>query len=201
MLQLIRSEIHKTVLLLVLQGLIGHLKCPECALSSIIYPIALLTDLSREDPEPDQSRSILILSFHLRQGLPGGLFPSGFTIKTLYTLLSTIRATCPAHVILLDLMIILSHSGNYDCRSLTTVAAKCTVVPVDIWVQLHPFLTRALDVSFTIPPLYLWEKIPAIRSRRGCGGPTAGSAILEKETKLCNCPRFDHVTSGVKALA
>ena len=30
-------------------------------------------------------RSSLILSFHLRLGLPSGLFPSGFTTKTLYT--------------------------------------------------------------------------------------------------------------------
>ena len=39
-------------------------------------------------PQPPSWRSVLILSTHLRLGLPCGLLPSSFPTKTLYTLLS-----------------------------------------------------------------------------------------------------------------
>ena len=54
-------------------------------------------------PHPTSWRSILILSTHLRLGLPSGILPFCFPTKTLYNPLSSpIRVTCPAHLILLD---------------------------------------------------------------------------------------------------
>jgi hypothetical protein len=52
--------------------------------------------------------SSLILSIYLRLGLSSGVLPSGFPTNILYAVLfSPIRSTCPVHLILLDLIILI----------------------------------------------------------------------------------------------
>ena len=67
-------------------------------------PVPILSQLH---PVPTTSSHFLKIHIniipHLRLGLPIGLFHSGFPTKTLCTSLpSSIRAACPAHLILLD---------------------------------------------------------------------------------------------------
>ena len=74
-------------------------------------------------------RCILIVSFYLRLVLPNDLFPSGFPTRTQYTpLLSPIRATCPAQLILLDLITRTMFGKEY--RSLSFSSCSLLHFPV-----------------------------------------------------------------------
>ena len=60
-------------------------------------------------------RFILILSSHIRIDLPKGIFPVGLPIKILKALLpSSILATCPAHLSLLDLITLTILGERYE---------------------------------------------------------------------------------------
>jgi hypothetical protein len=59
-----------------------HFVEPEGSIPKITRALHLFLSLTRPiqstSPHPTSPRSILILSTHLRLGLPSGLFPSGF---------------------------------------------------------------------------------------------------------------------------
>ena len=163
-------------------------------------------------PKPDQSspcppshptswKSILILSSHLHLRLPGGLLPSGFPIKALYTpLLSPIRATWPAHLILLDFST--RKILGEECKSLSSSLFSFSQFPFylvslthkyspkrPILKQPHPtFLSQYKRPSFT----------PAQKNRQNynfvhlnlyvCGQQTVRHKILHR--LIASTPRL-----------
>ena len=80
-------------------------------------------------PHPTSWISIIILSTHQRLGLPSGLFPSGFPTKSLYNRLSSpLRATCQAHLILLDFITRTILGEEY--RSLSSSLCSLSIPPL-----------------------------------------------------------------------
>jgi hypothetical protein len=86
----------------------------QCLQQPAIGPYPELHESSPYHPHTISLRSILILYSHLRLGLPSGLFPPSFPTKTLYSFLfALMRGTCPAHLILLDMIIRIKFSEQY----------------------------------------------------------------------------------------
>jgi len=85
-------------------------------------------------PHFTSCRSILILSSHLRLGLPSGLFPSDSPPpqKLVYASPLPIRAKCPAHLILVDFITRTTLGEQYRSlsSSLCSFLHSCCLVPL-----------------------------------------------------------------------
>jgi len=104
-------------------------------------------------PHPNSWRSILILSTQLRLGLPSGLFPSGFPTKTLCTPLSSpIRATCPAHLILLDFITRTILGEQYKSFSSSLCILLHSPVTSSLLVQIFSSTPCSQTPSASFPP-------------------------------------------------
>jgi hypothetical protein len=85
------------------------------------------------------------IAYHPRRGLPSGLFRSGFPTRIVYAfIISPIRVTCPAHPVLLDL-IILIFSEEYKlwssslCSFLQLPVTSLNVLLTSCFKQVHAY--------------------------------------------------------------
>ena len=101
-------------------------------------PVSILSQI---DPvcahHPTSRKSISILSSHLCLGLPSGLNRSGFSTKTLYVpLLSDVRATCPVHLSLLDLITRIIYDEGTEHKAPFYVAFSTPPLPCPSCAQV-----------------------------------------------------------------
>jgi len=116
-------------------------------------------------PHSTSWRSILILSSHLSLGFPSGLFTSGFHNKTLYApLLSHIRCTCPAHLVL-------------DFITRTLLGEEYRSLSSSLCSFLHSLVTLSLLGPSILPNTLFWNTL---------GLRSVGFVLYDNHVKMKN---------------
>ena len=121
--------------------------------------------------------SFLILSFHLRLVLPAGLYPWSLSTKTLCaTFLTLIRATCVAHIILLDFIIPVRRGGfqswSFSLCSLLHSPTPysqilSTYVPPSMWeTKFHTHTKQQTKLQWELVVTYIIYKYSVSTSQR-----------------------------------
>ena len=106
---------------------------------------------------PTSRRSILILTSHLCLGLPSDPFPSDPLHQTLYApLLSPMRATCPAHLILLE-FIVQYPTRSADHKGLRYLVFSITLLPHPSYTHMSSSAPYSPKSSAYDPPI-VWER-------------------------------------------
>jgi hypothetical protein len=96
-------------------------------------------------PHPTSLTSMLVLTSHQRLGISIGVVPSGFPTKSPYALLlSTIRATCPAHLSLLAFITrMIFGEERYRATQIKCIYKwfSCQTPPADVTACFSALLT------------------------------------------------------------
>jgi hypothetical protein len=174
-------------------------KCPP--------PVSIMSQLNPvHTPNPTYWKSILILSSHLRLGLPSGIFPSGFYNETLYTALpSPIRATCPAHIILGFITLTIGGGVQIDVFTMILLCAY-TVHNILFHQWKWSLWTLQMQCRYTSVFVFLSSQFtnPVVTRDRAATSPTrlpcgsvgrAGALHMQHALFIVNVNRCDSATN------